>query len=186
MEITIMRAMLPIDPLPILVLDGKTAAEIMTPSLVSLPATATLEEAAALLTDKHLAAVPVLNSNGDAVGVLSRTDLVAHERAQANRLAPGRECKAKNGPLQVQSIMTPVVIAVSPETPASTVVRTMLGLSIHRVFVTGIDGTLLGVVSSTDILRQLHGPQVPPPDAGELLSEIEQAWAEAEVAVPGC
>jgi CBS-domain-containing membrane protein len=61
---------------------------------------------------------------------------------------------------RVRDIMTPVVFSVATDTPTTTVVDAMLGLSVHRLFVTDDDGKLVGVISTIDILRHLH--QQPP------------------------
>jgi CBS domain-containing protein len=52
--------------------------------------------------------------------------------------------------------MTPVVFSVSPEAPARRVVGDMLGLKVHRLFVVGSDGVLVGVISALDVLRHLR------------------------------
>src|SRR6266849_4703873 len=71
-----------------LVLEGKTAEDQMTPSVVTIAASATLQEAAELLTAKRLGAVPVVGTSGQPVGVLSCTDIVAHDCQRFASLQP--------------------------------------------------------------------------------------------------
>jgi CBS-domain-containing membrane protein len=165
-----------------MILEGTTAADLMTPKVVTLASTATVDEAVTLLTDRNLSAVPVLDEHGVPVGVLSRSDIVAHDCKEYDYLRPERPgCGAGNDsalrPRDVQpevgyaekarttlvrEIMTPVLFSVAPETPAATVVEAMLSLTVHRLFVAGEDGSLVGVISTTDILRHLHRPPARP------------------------
>lgn len=156
-----------------LTLGARTAADLMTPHVVSIHADATVEEAAALLTDKGVTAVPVLGADGRPVGVLSRTDVVAHDceaevvpAGDAGRPAATSERVLrveKVEPERVGDIMTQFVFAVAPTAPASVVVDAMLSLSVHRLFVTDAQGSIIGVISTTDVLRHLRRPAAPVP-----------------------
>jgi CBS-domain-containing membrane protein len=55
----------------------------------------------------------------------------------------------------VRDIMTPVVFSVAPDCPVQRVVRDMLALRVHRLFVVDSSGVLVGVVSAMDVLRHL-------------------------------
>jgi CBS domain-containing protein len=59
---------------------------------------------------------------------------------------------------RVEDIMTPVVLSVKPDDSASEVVKNMLAWRVHRVFVVENSGTLVGVISTVDILRHLAQP----------------------------
>ncbi len=158
-----------------LILDAETAADLMTPHVVSLPETAAIGQAAALLTDKNLGAVPVLNADGQPVGVLSRSDIVAHDGKAYAHLQPDLEyCEnfgfvqrlpqaspdpspgARGIAARVGDIMNRVVYSVAPETPAATVISAMRALSVHRLFVTGEDGRVVGVISTMDVIQRLR------------------------------
>src|SRR5262245_45799710 len=76
---------------PRLVLRGDTAAELMTPNPVSLAAAASVKEAAAFLTDHHFSAAPVIDNAGRPIGVLSRSDIVIHDREKAEFVPPAPE-----------------------------------------------------------------------------------------------
>jgi CBS domain-containing protein len=56
----------------------------------------------------------------------------------------------------VGEIMTPAVFTVSLETPARKVVRRMLELKVHHLFVIDADLDLVGVISPLDVLRRLE------------------------------
>src|SRR5262249_2802727 len=63
-----------------LALRAETAADLMTPDPVSIGADATIKEAVAFLTDKGFSAAPVIDRAGRPVGVLSRSDVLVHDR----------------------------------------------------------------------------------------------------------
>jgi CBS domain-containing protein len=52
--------------------------------------------------------------------------------------------------------MTPVVFSVAPETAAHKVIEDMLAQKVHRLFVVGGDGVLVGIISTVDVLRHLR------------------------------
>lgn len=154
-------------------LDNLTAADLMAPNPISIAATANVQEALMLLTDKNFSAAPVIAEGGRPVGVISRSDLLIHDRELGRKLVPvaddyldsrlERDLDVPAGfqvesvdPTTVDDIMTPAVFSVRPDTPASKVVSEMIGLHVHRLFVTDDDGTLIGVISTMDILKNLR------------------------------
>src|SRR5271167_2411119 len=71
-----------------LVMRAETAADLMTPNPVSLEDAALVSEAVILLTERGFSAAPVIDKAGRPVGVVSRTDLLVHEREQGGSLTP--------------------------------------------------------------------------------------------------
>jgi CBS domain-containing protein len=126
-------------------LRAATAAELMTSDPVSLRAEATALEARELFIAKAISAAPVIDEAGRPVGVLSQSDIMVHDVAGAI-----------GGTMLVQDLMTPAVFAVSPETPASEVIESLLTLRVHRLFVVDPQGVLIGVISAVDVLRHLR------------------------------
>lgn len=154
-----------------LVLVAQTAQELMASNPISLPDDGSVLEALTLLTDRGIDAAPVINKAGLPVGVLTRTDLLIHEREQLRRDMP-REAAPANGarysrsewiahldgdPTQVRDIMTPTVFTVCTNTPASEVVKSMRELNVHQLFVVDDANALVGVISAFDIVDSLSG-----------------------------
>ena len=67
--------------MPPLMLQARTAADLMTPNPQSLRLGATVAEAAAFLSTRGFSAAPVIDESGRPVGVVSRTDLL-HRHGQ--------------------------------------------------------------------------------------------------------
>lgn len=158
-----------------LILDAQTAADLMTPNPVSIRVDATVQEAVSFLTDKGFSAAPVIDTAGRPVGVISRSDLLVHDRALADRAPTGSDSHERADPVRasgmtsssasptgatdparVGDVMTPAVFSVPPETPAHRVVSDLLGLKVHRLFVVRKDGVLVGVISAADVLQHLR------------------------------
>jgi CBS-domain-containing membrane protein len=158
-----------------LTLRAATARELMSPDPVSLPENATVREALALLTDRGFNAAPVIDAAGRPVGVLSRTDLLIHDREtsrQADFVPEYRDRIDLTGPdgerlgsgfeienvdtTMVRDLMTPVVFSVAPTTTAAQVVQEMLALKVHQLYVVDDDCVLIGVISPLDVLRHLE------------------------------
>jgi CBS domain-containing protein len=115
----------------------------------------------------------VLDPNGEAVGVLSRADLVAYDCQRYGRLEPAQPNVENDGwslrlrqnappgstgaaeACPVSNIMNPVIFSVAKVASAEVVIEALLTLGVHRLFVTDDDGTVIGVISSTDVLRHL-------------------------------
>jgi CBS domain-containing protein len=170
-----MKATLSLERPPVLSLQVATAADLMSANPVSVRESATLREALALLIDKGYSAAPVIDDAGRPVGVLSRSDLLIHDRETAEHLRAEPEFYHK-GELHtpegerlgrgfqvekvdrtwVRDVMTPAVFSTAPDAPAAKVVAELLHLKVHRLFVVDDNGTLVGVISATDVLRHLQ------------------------------
>src|SRR5262245_17034268 len=63
-----------------MILEGAIAEDLMTVNPISIHAGASVQEALAMMTDRGFSAAPVIDDAGRPVGVLSRTDLLVHQR----------------------------------------------------------------------------------------------------------
>jgi CBS domain-containing protein len=156
-----------------LTLHARTAADLMTDHVVSIPEDAPLHEAIAVLTDRGFSGAPVINEAGRPVGVISRSDILVHDRNTPAFARPMPEYYMRSdlratlgedvGGFQVEAVdrtlvrdvMTPVVFSVRPDAPARQVIEEVLHLRVHRLFVIDRDGVLIGVIAMSDILRRL-------------------------------
>lgn len=135
--------------IPPLTLRAETVAELMTTNPISLRDNAPVADAVALLNRKGFHAAPVIDETGRPVGVLSYTDILAHERRQDEDPSPTSEN------ICARDLMTPAVFSLPADAPARRVVSDMVALSVHQLFVVDKAGVLVGVVSALDVLRRL-------------------------------
>lgn len=157
---------------PHVTLHAETAADLMVCTPVSIRDDASVLDAIVLFTEKGFSAAPVIDAAGCPVGVVSRSDVLVHERANAQwgshaneRFESADENEESrsvavrtrgNGGMHVSDLMTPAVFSVSPDTAAAKVIQEMLALNVHRLFVVDADGVLVGVISPLDILRHMR------------------------------
>jgi CBS domain-containing protein len=143
----------------------------MTSNPVSIHRDATVREAVALLADRGFGAMPVIDEAGRPVGVVSRTDILIHEREYVHHACmrddtawdvfpepswPEGFSIEVTDPTTVAEIMTPAIFTVPLEAPAREVVRRMRELKVHHLFVVDGDLALVGVISPLDVLRHLE------------------------------
>jgi CBS domain-containing protein len=157
---------------PTLSLNAQMATDLMSSNPISLRHDASVHEAIATLIDRNFDAAPVIDDNGRAVGVVTVTDILVHDREYVRYLKTGDmtprsdlETVGRRLPedfgieivdrTSVEEIMTPTVFTVSPDDSAAFVIRKMLELNVHHLFVADTAGVLIGVISTCDILRRL-------------------------------
>jgi CBS domain-containing protein len=170
-----MQTFVAADANPRVTLCAEAAADLMTPNPASLRDRATVGEAIRFLTDKGFSAAAVIDEAGRPVGVLSRSDILVHDREKVEYVPRTAEFYEREewsdvseedwreeltvqdvDRTLVQDIMTPIVFSVRPETPAAKVIEDMLGMKVHRLFVVDRAGVLVGVISALDVLRHLR------------------------------
>lgn len=129
--------------------------DVMQANLRTIRGTDTVGEAIALLAESHVSGVPVVDDHGRLVGVLSNSDIL-------EALAEHTDPEAREAVFEqtvVQEVMTPRPQTINPEATIRDAAQRMLYLEVHRLFVEQ-DGRLIGVVSTTDLVRALAGVKV--------------------------
>lgn len=114
--------------------------DLMSPSVVTTEPHVTVSHARAMMAKNKIGAVPVIDSDGRAVGILSATDLLA----DLNPSSP------------IHTVMTDKVFTVPEYDDASTAARVMKNHKIHRVIVTR-EGKVAGVLSAFDLVELVAG-----------------------------
>jgi len=146
----------------------------MKPNPVSIRRDAGIREALELLTDRGFGAAPVIDEAGRPIGVVSRTDILIHEREGVHYPRFSEESGSPydwcdwdtfpesegfaievTDPTTVGDIMTPAIFTVALDTSAREVVRRMLELKVHHLFVSDGELALVGVISPLDVMRRL-------------------------------
>lgn len=125
-------------------------------------------EIARLLLDKHISAVPVVNDNGAAVGIVSEGDLIRPERAAlAARRQSWLEILAEGEPTApelvawlhsqhhaARAVMSAPAITVGEDTELGEIAQVLVTHRIKRVPVVR-DSRVTGIVARDDLLRAL-------------------------------
>ena len=153
------------------------AQDVMTPWVATVGADATVQDAAKLMLERRVSALPVVDGKDRVVGIVSEGDLV--RRTELGTDAPrswwlrlfaddaARDYVKTHGDA-VRDVMSRPVIGVRRTTPLKELARLLEKHRIKRVPVFEA-GRLVGVVSRADLVRRLA--TLPPPPASRVSGE---------------
>jgi len=110
--------------------------DIMTTPVITVGRDAAVPDVAALLRERRVSAVPVVDDDGAVVGLVSQYDLLAREGATAD------------------DVMTSAVISVTEDTDVDEVRHLLVERRIRRVPVLS-GGRMVGIVSRSDVMALL-------------------------------
>jgi CBS domain-containing protein len=130
------------------------AKDIMTRPVYTVRPTDTVEHVAALLTEKKITAVPVLNEADEVIGMVSEGDLLRH-RVPADPTAHPWRAAGGNGekrPKTVAEVMSTPPVTSWPQADVADIAEAMLQHNVRSVPILD-DEELVGIVSRRDILR---------------------------------
>jgi CBS domain-containing protein len=139
----------------------------MSRSLVTVTADTPLSEARARLATGHVHHLPVVDEDR-LVGIVSATDFV---HAAQSWLDPGKRPRrdAVDRPLTVADIMQRDPITVGPETKLGEVMDLLADGGFHSLPVVQ-GGKLIGIVTTTDIVRRFRAALVDAAEGGAALA----------------
>jgi CBS domain-containing protein len=165
------------------------AKDIMTRDVATVSPSATVREVAKLMASKRLSGLPVVSSDGRPVGMLTASDLM-------HRVETGTEKRsswftsffsnpddmarqyAKAHGLKAHEVMSRHVISVRDDADLSEVADVLDRNRLKRVPVVR-DGSLVGIVSRSDLVRVLSeasvGQPIAPSDDAAVQNAIWQA-----------
>ncbi|MCG8606349.1 CBS domain-containing protein [bacterium] len=149
------------------------AKDLMTSPVVTVKHNMSIEQVSNLFSNDMISGAPVLDDNGQPVGVVSLSDIARNEPRREliisdkvaadyviasglfedEELARGYHLE-ESETLLVRDVMTPFVYRVEEDTPMKELAEIMVSGRIHRLFVTK-DGEILGVVSALDLLKTM-------------------------------
>jgi acetoin utilization protein AcuB len=134
---------------------------IMNREVASVPPDLSLNSLESMLVAQDLSRVPVIDSDGVLVGIVSKTDLLAHhfDEGDTGEISPapfGFHTQLEDR-TSVADVMSQVVVTVNQD---STIARAAELMAVHRVHglpVVGPDQSVIGWVSTLDILSWVAG-----------------------------
>jgi CBS domain-containing protein len=149
-------------PPQLLAADCTPIGDIMTRTPITVHPELALEDLIALLLEKNISRVPVVDENNTLIGIVSKTDLVVDQYMRGDavvdqRGAGGPGFHVHGGDNIVRDVMTPVVFFLPAATTIGVAVRRMLADNIHTVPVTSDTGRIIGILSQTDVLAWVAG-----------------------------
>jgi CBS-domain-containing membrane protein len=144
--------------------------QIMTRDVVTVPPEATLAEVVEKLLDKPYTALPVVDSAGRLVGIISDTDLlergdmevsISLKRATDPQLARSLITQLQQNSRTVSQVMTADPVTLGPQASLSAAARLMGKRKLKRLPVVNGDKRLVGMLSRFDLLKALAASHLP-------------------------
>ena len=119
------------------------AADVMIKDVVTVAETMPLKEITILFKEKRITGAPVVDTNGELVGVISETDII-RKTTSIGAWSPST----------AGQIMTRNAVTVAPDESLQRVCVLMFNRRIHRVVVA--EGRQIrGIITTMDILRAI-------------------------------
>jgi CBS domain-containing protein len=139
------------------------ADQIMTRPVTTIGPDASIVEAARTMLRRHISAVPVVNTEGDLIGIISEGDFMRRAELGTQR-KPGRWLKLLVGPgksaadfvhdhgRKVGEVMTLDPLVISEATPLEEIVQRMESNNVHHLPVMR-GSQLVGIVTRSNLLQ---------------------------------
>lgn len=144
------------------------AKDIMSSQLITLAPEMTFSTAARILLDNSINGAPVINEEGELIGILCQSDLVAQHKKlpiptlltlldSFVQLMPSKQLEKqarKIAALTVGEAMSADPVSVRPDTTIETIAALMVDSNLHTLPVVD-SGKLVGIIGKEDVLRTL-------------------------------
>jgi CBS domain-containing protein len=128
----------------------RTVGALMTRDPIVVYADAPIEEAARLLDAHRIHGLPVVDSEGALVGVVSQTDML---RARSTQ-----DLWARWPGLHVRHLMSSPALTIAADADVEDAVRLMEIQHVHRLVVLEPGGRVpLGIISTSDLVHAMLG-----------------------------
>lgn len=144
-------------------LENNTVADVMTGAVVSVSADASFKQIVETMGRHRIGAVPVVDTDGKVLGVVSTSDLLAKVVTGGDPRAriKGSRATQKTTHVKAQAetaaeLMTAPAVTVGPAWPVVEAAREAAAAHVRRLPVIDANGVLVGIVSRSDLLRVFH------------------------------
>lgn len=148
---------------------NKTVGEVMTPTPITVKPETPLKSAIALLAENKISGLPVIDDNGEILGVLSETDLMWQETGVEPPpyimildsiiylQNPGRYEKEIHKALgqTVAEVMTDKPITIKSTKPVKEAAQLLHQKQIRRLPVVDDNNRVVGIITQGDIIRAM-------------------------------
>jgi CBS domain-containing protein len=136
-------------------LDQPVSLIMTTGDLITADADDDLAFALEVFRQGRISHIPILSDDSKLVGVVSPADILKLSApAQVSR-------KGRTG-IRIADVMTKNIETVGPTVQLRQAAQLFISGGFHSLLVTASDGELVGIVTSSDIIRALVGEHAPP------------------------
>ena len=142
---------------------SSTVKDVMSTHVIAVRRSASYKEMAAILHRMRLSAFPVIDDDNRVIGVVSETDLLTKEALEGTvprtlqSLTRQRVRSQVNG-VTAADLMTKPAVTIGPDETVAHAARLMYSRRVKRLPVVSDDGTLIGIVTRSDVLSVYSKP----------------------------
>jgi CBS domain-containing protein len=150
-----------------------TVKDVMSTHVIAVRPSASYKEIAAMLREQRVSAFPVIDEDNKVIGVVSEADLLTKEAFEGTvpsvlgSMAHQRE-RSKVTAVTAADLMTKPPVTIGPDELVTHAARLMYSTRVKRLPVIRDDGTLVGIVTRSDVLSVYSKPDA------EIAYEITQ------------
>ena len=136
--------------------------DIMTRDIICISDEATLKEAGEVFKKNRISGLPVVNGNGEIIGVVTITDMLkilgkiyglkesekkSHAVIMLSDMYEGEKQKAK-----VKDLMTREVYVLKEDSSIEEVMKLMFQNKVHTIPITDLEGHIVGIIGRRDLV----------------------------------
>jgi CBS-domain-containing membrane protein len=132
---------------------NESVSNIMSKQMLTVHAAQKVSEVYRLLTENPIHHVPVVNGN-ELVGLISSTDMMKLS-LDAYGTPDSANTEYLDSQFSIDKIMSTELITVKPDDPIRSVAKMLSTGTLHSLPVVNIDGKLVGIVTTTDLVNYL-------------------------------
>lgn len=126
----------------------------MTRDLATITGEETLKVAARMMVDRKVSGLPVVDGNGRLVGVITEGDILHQETLRnPSTTLRGLFRRAVDFSRTVSDAMATKVVSISPDSDHTEAARLMESAGVKGLPVVTTDGSLVGIISRSDVLK---------------------------------
>jgi len=142
---------------------SSTVKDVMSTHVIAVRRSAQYKEMAAMLHRMRLSAFPVIDEDNRVIGVVSETDLLTKEALEGSvpRTVQGmtrQRVRSQVNGVTAADLMTKPAVTIGPDQTVTDAARLMYSRRVKRLPVVSDDGTLIGIVTRSDVLSVYSKP----------------------------
>jgi len=135
--------------------------DLMTTDVLTVRSSTRLKEAAALLAERRISGLPVVDGEGHVLGVLSEGDILYKESGVSDRpgllgrllAVPPTDVDLKLAARTVGEAMSAPALTTGPRRPVTEAATVMIEEGVNRLPVIDDDERLIGIITRADLVR---------------------------------
>jgi len=140
-----------------------TVKDVMSTHVIAVRQAATYKEIAAVLHEQRVSAFPVIDEDNKVIGVVSEADLLAKAALEGTvprtlQSLTQQHLRTRVNAVTAADLMTKPPVTIGPDEPVTRAARLMFDRRVKRLPVTSEDGTLIGIVTRSDVLSVYGRP----------------------------